>query len=72
MHDTLQELHEHWKNVGPVKRELREDLWERFQNISKTLNKKRNDYFLEIERKRQEKSLLNKNAICKKIDDLTC
>jgi len=70
MHDTLQELHEHWKNVGPVKRELREDLWERFQNISKTLNKKRNDYFLEIKEKDKEK-LTKKDAICKKIDDLT-
>lgn len=70
MHDTLQELHEHWKNIGPVKRELREDLWERFQNISKTLNKKRNDYFLEIKEKDKEKRA-NKDAICKKIDDLT-
>jgi len=70
MHDTLQELHEHWKNIGPVKRELREALWERFQNISKTLNKKRNDYFLEIKEKAKEK-LTKKDAICKKIDDLT-
>ncbi len=70
MHDTLQELHEHWKNIGPVKRELREDLWERFQNISKTLNKKRNNYFLEIKEKDKEK-LTKKDAICKKIDNLT-
>ena len=70
MHDTLQELHEHWKNIGPVKRELREALWERFQNISKTLNKKRNDYFLEIKEKAKEK-LTKKDAICKKINDLT-
>jgi len=70
MHHSLQELHEHWKNVGPVKRELREKLWERFQNISKTLNKKRNDYFLAKKEKDKEK-LTNKNDICKKIDDLT-
>ena len=70
MHDTLQELHEHWKNIGPVKRELREALWERFQNISKTLNKKRNDYYLEIKEKAKEK-LTKKDAICKKINDLT-
>jgi len=70
MHESLQELHEHWKNVGPVKRELREELWERFQKISRTLNKKRNDFFLEKKEKDQEK-LASKNAICKKIDDLT-
>ena len=47
MHQKLQELHEHWKNVGPVKRSLREDLWGKFHTISKVLNKRRNDYFLE-------------------------
>ena len=70
MHNTLQELHEHWKNVGPVKRELREELWERFQNISKTLNKKRNDYFLK-EKEKNQKKLIQKEEICKKIDTLT-
>jgi len=70
MHNTLQELHEHWKNVGPVKRELREELWERFQNISKTLNKKRNDYFLK-EKDKERKKLIKKEEICKKIDALT-
>ena len=69
-HHTLQELHEHWKSVGPVKRELREELWERFQNISRILNKKRNDYFLE-KKEEDKKKLTNKNAICKKIDNLT-
>ena len=70
MHNSLQELHEHWKNVGPVKRELREELWERFQTISRTLNKKRNDYFLQ-KKEEDQKKLENKNGICQKIDDLT-
>ena len=69
-HHTLQELHEHWKNVGPVKRELREEIWARFQNISRILNKKRNDYFLK-KKEENKKKLTNKNTICKKIDDLT-
>jgi hypothetical protein len=70
MHQQLQELHEHWKNVGPVKRELREDLWEQFQTISKALNKKRNDYFLE-KKQQDAKKLDNKNKICSEIDSLT-
>ena len=70
MHSTLQELHEHWKNVGPVKKELREELWERFQNTSKTLNKKRNDYFIKQKEKDQEK-FGKKEEVCKKIKDLT-
>jgi len=70
MHSTLQELHEHWKNVGPVKRELREEIWERFQNISKRLNKKRNDYFLK-EKEKDQKKLIRKEEICRKITALT-
>ncbi len=70
MHNSLQELHEHWKNIGPVKRELREELWERFQQISKTLNKKRNDYFIKKKEEDQNK-LIQKNEICKKINALT-
>ena len=70
MHSTLQELHEHWKNVGPVNREIREELWERFQNISKTLNKKRNDYFLK-EKEKDKTKLINKEEICRKITALT-
>ena len=70
MHSTLQELHEHWKNVGPVNREIREELWERFQNISKTLNKKRNDYFLK-EKEKDKKKLIRKEEICRKITALT-
>ncbi len=69
MHQQLQELHEHWKNVGPVKRELREDLWEQFQTISKALNKKRNDYFLE-KKQQDTKKLNDKNKICLEIDSL--
>ena len=70
MHGILQELHEHWKNVGPVKREIREELWERFQNISKILNKKRNDYFLK-EKEKDKRKLIKKEEICRKINSLT-
>lgn len=68
-HNDLQELHEYWKNVGPVVREKRETLWERFQKISKKINKRRNDYF--IERKKQNSiKLEEKNAISTLIDNL--
>ena len=42
MHESLQQLHEHWKNIGPVKKEQRESIWERFQTATKVLHKKRN------------------------------
>ncbi|MEC7863620.1 MAG: DUF349 domain-containing protein [Bacteroidota bacterium] len=69
-HDSLQELHEHWKNVGPVEREQREPLWEKFQEISRKINKKRNDYFIE-KKKQDSRKLELKNAICAKINNLT-
>lgn len=69
IHDTLQELHEHWKNIGPVKKENRELIWERFQNISKLLNRKRNDYFIE-KKKREKERFLIKNKICQDINKL--
>ena len=68
-HNHLQELHEHWKNVGPVERKEREQLWQKFQDISRQINKRRNDYF--IQKKREDaKKLEKKNAICIKINKL--
>ena len=69
MHNDLQELHEHWRSVGPVEKNKREPLWERFQNTSRKLNKKRNDYFLEKKTK-EKKQLEAKEKICKEIDNL--
>jgi len=70
MHNSLQELHEHWKNIGPVEREQREIIWEKFQEISRKLNKKRNDYFTQ-KKGEDAKKLELKNVICKKISELT-
>ena len=69
-HDNLQELHEHWKNIGPVKREKREEIWKIFQDITRKINKNRNDYFLD--RKNKDSEILEeKNKICTKINNLT-
>ena len=41
----LQELHDEWAKIGPVPREFREELWERFKNASTTINKAHQAYF---------------------------
>ena len=64
--DTLQELHEHWKNIGPVVRELREEIWNRFQVASREINKKKNDYFHKKQAIRKN-NLKIKSEICKQI-----
>ena len=68
--DTLQELHEHWKNIGPVVRELREEIWNRFQVASRKINKKKNDYFHKKQAIRKN-NLKIKSEICKQIIGLS-
>ena len=70
VHAELQLLHEKWKDVGPVKRELREEIWERFKEATHKLHKKRNEHFLDLKVKGKQ-SFENKSAICQKIATLT-
>ena len=70
MHTRLQDLHEEWKNTGPVNKESRDGMWIRFQEASRKINKKRNDHFLEI-KKNDAKKIENKNNICLEIDKLS-
>ena len=58
----LQQLHDEWAEIGPVARELREELWERFKAASTIINKKHQAYFDELHRKEQE-NLERKQAI---------
>ena len=70
MHSKLQDFHEDWKNIGPVKKENRELIWEKFQKISRKINKKRNDYFLELKEK-DVKKIASKNQICLELNQLS-
>ena len=51
---TLQQLHEEWANIGPVARELREELWNRFKDASTVINKRHQEYFDKIHAKEEE------------------
>ena len=59
---ALQQLHDEWAEIGPVARELREDLWNRFKAASTIINKKHQAYFDELHAKEQE-NLERKRAI---------
>ena len=50
---ALQQLHDEWAEIGPVARELREDLWNRFKTASTIINKKHQAYFDELHAKEQ-------------------
>jgi len=65
----LQQLHDEWAEIGPVARELREDLWNRFKTASTVINKKHQAYFEELHHKEQE-NLERKQAIIDQLKGL--
>ena len=72
----LQKLHEEWKELGPVAKEHREAIWERFKAITSVINKKHQNFFENL-KDEQKKNLVEKTALCesaeaianKQIDD---
>lgn len=66
----LQELHDTWRETGPVAKEIREELWERFKNASSVVRKKHQSFF--EERKAAEKENADaKTALCEKIEQIS-
>jgi hypothetical protein len=63
----LQKLHEEWHDIGPVARDIREQIWARFKDASTAINKKHQSYFDTI-RKMEEDNMEAKIALCDKID----
>ncbi len=63
----LQKLHEEWHELGPVAREIREQIWTRFKDASTAINKKHQSYFDSI-RKLEEDNLITKTELCEKIE----
>lgn len=65
----LQKIHEKWKEIGPVVKEQRDKIWQRFQDATRVINRKRNDYFLSL-KKENNKNLEKKSSICNEINSL--
>lgn len=63
----LQKFHEEWHDLGPVAREIREQIWSRFKEASTAINKKHQSYFDAI-RKLEDENFEAKNALCEKIE----
>lgn len=62
----LQNLHQQWREIGPVAKELRDEIWERFKNASTTINKNYQEHFESLKSK-EEENLAKKQAICEKL-----
>ena len=59
----LQKLHEQWKEFGPVAKEFRDSIWERFKAASSVINKKYQAYF-EDQKEKQQENLEEKTKLC--------
>ena len=65
----LQKLHEQWKEFGPVAKEYREQIWDRFKAATAVINK-RYQAFFESQKEAQVENLAAKTALCEKIEEL--
>ncbi len=63
----LQKLHQEYREVGPVAKELREEIWSRFKAASTVINKRHQAHFEEL-RAREEDNLNRKTALCEKVE----
>lgn len=63
----LQDLHQQYREIGPVAKELREQIWSRFKAASTVINKKHQQYFEDI-RAKEERNLELKTALCEKLE----
>lgn len=63
----LQELHEQWRSIGPVPKEVREEIWGRFKDISAEVNKRYQTFF-EERKARERENEAAKEALCERIE----
>lgn len=63
----LQELHQQYREIGPVAKENREQIWTRFKNASTVINKRHQQHFEEL-RGKEEENLVKKTNLCEKVE----
>lgn len=63
----LQELHQQYREIGPVAKENREQIWNRFKTASTVINKRHQQHFEEL-RGKEEENLVKKTNLCEKVE----
>lgn len=66
---TLQKYHDHWRDIGPVPPENRNELWDRFKHATSQINKKHHEYFENL-KKEQKVNLEKKTLLCEKAEEI--
>ena len=71
---NLQALHDQWRAIGPVAKELRDEIWDEFKELSTVINRRHQEYFekrkAEEQANEEAKTALCEEAEALKIDDL--
>lgn len=65
----LQKLHQEFREIGPVAKDLRESVWERFKAASTIVNKRHQAHFDEL-KGQEEENLQKKTALCEKVEEI--
>lgn len=65
----LQKLHQEYREVGPVAKEMREQIWKRFKDASTIINKRHQDHFEQI-KAQEEQNLEKKTELCQKVENI--
>jgi hypothetical protein len=66
---ALQKLHQEFRETGPVAKEQREEIWNRFKAASTTVNKRHQDFFLG-RKQEEEENLSKKTNLCEQVEAL--
>ncbi len=66
---TLQTYHDKWREAGPVPRDQKDEIWERFKAATSKINKNHQEYFDNL-KGQQVKNLEQKTALCEKVEEL--
>ena len=67
--NQLQSLHQEWKETGPVAKDLRDEIWDRFKAASTVINKRHQAHF-EALKAVEEKNLADKTALCEELEGI--
>ena len=66
---TLQALHEQWREIGPVARDVREEMWNRFKEASTVVNKRHQDFF-QNKKENEQANETAKTELCEKAEEI--
>jgi len=65
----LQKYHQHWKEIGPVPQDKKDEIWERFKNATDKINQRRREHYEKLE-DTYKNNLMAKTALCEKAEEI--